>query len=77
MSMETVDDMQRDFADVDINNGDSNNEDEDQDEEEEVPSPAVVTNINNNNNNAINQTSIHVSTYLQKKKIILYTSVCM
>lgn len=56
MSMENVDDisnMQRDFADVDINNGaDSNNEDEQ--EEEEVPSPAT-------NNNGLSQSSIHVS----------------
>uniref|UniRef100_A0A1I8MLZ7 PX domain-containing protein n=1 Tax=Musca domestica TaxID=7370 RepID=A0A1I8MLZ7_MUSDO len=54
MSMENVDDisnMQRDFADVDINNGaDSNNEDEQ--EEEEVPSPAT-------NNNGLSQSSIH------------------
>lgn len=55
MSMEAVDDMQREFADVDINNGDSNNEDEEQDEEEEVPSPAV------GNNNGLNQNVIHVS----------------
>ncbi|KAI8124894.1 hypothetical protein FF38_05844 [Lucilia cuprina] len=54
MSMEAVDDMQREFADVDINNGDSNNEDDEQDEEEEVPSPAVV-----GNNNGLNQNVIH------------------
>ena len=41
MSKETVNDMQREFADVDINNGDSINEDYEQDEEEEVPSPVV------------------------------------
>ncbi|XP_075152168.1 sorting nexin 1 [Haematobia irritans] len=48
MSMENVDDIQREFADVDINNEGSN------DEQEEVPPPAV-----NNNNGIINQTTIH------------------
>ncbi|XP_061400220.1 sorting nexin-2 [Musca vetustissima] len=54
MSMENVDDisnMQRDFADVDINNGGDSNNEEEQDEEE-VPSPA-------SNNNGLNQSSIH------------------
>ncbi|KAL9924516.1 sorting nexin-2 [Glossina fuscipes] len=48
MSMETVDDLhdlQRDFADVDINNGVSNIDDE-PDEEEEVPAVAAVANNN-------------------------------
>ncbi|XP_013116514.1 sorting nexin-2 isoform X1 [Stomoxys calcitrans] len=51
MSMENVEDMQRDFADVDINNG-SNDDDDEQDEQ--VPSP-----VSNNNNNGMNQPTIH------------------
>uniref|UniRef100_A0A1A9WKK7 PX domain-containing protein n=1 Tax=Glossina brevipalpis TaxID=37001 RepID=A0A1A9WKK7_9MUSC len=50
MSMETVDDLQREFADVDINNGISNIDDE-PDEEEEVPAVA--------NNNSINEVVMH------------------
>uniref|UniRef100_A0A1A9Z7W3 PX domain-containing protein n=1 Tax=Glossina pallidipes TaxID=7398 RepID=A0A1A9Z7W3_GLOPL len=56
MSMESVDDLhdlQRDFADVDINNGVSNIDDE-PDEEEEVPAVAAVA-----NNNSINEVVMH------------------
>lgn len=55
--MESVDDLhdlQRDFADVDINNGVSNIDDE-PDEEEEVPAVAAVA-----NNNSINEVVMHV-----------------
>lgn len=66
MSKESVNDMQREFADVDINNGDLINEDYEQDEEEEVPSPAVA------NNNGLNQNVIHVSSQSSNKLIKFY-----
>lgn len=58
MSVDSVDDLQRDFADVDIN-GSSTNNDDAEDYEENVPTPAEV--FNSNNNNGINDTFVHVS----------------
>lgn len=54
MSAEAIDDMQREFSDVDINHVGSIIDEGEREDEEDVPSPAV-------GNNGFNQNVVHVS----------------